>query len=361
MSMYQLFLVLSTFSFSLLFIWIIKANALKLGLVDIPNSRSSHKKITPRGAGIGFGFAYILFSSFSVWGLLPNLWLLILAIFMVYLIGILDDHKDASPKTKFYVIFFSCFLLYMDDISITSLGQYFGYDLTLSYFALPFTMFALAGFTNALNLIDGIDGLAGSIAVVILSSFLYIGYVFSDTLIFYLSLHAIIAVLAFLFFNWHPAKIFMGDSGSLLLGFLVSLIATLSLKYIHPIVVLYLAALPIIDTLVVMTRRVRRGKSPFSPDKTHIHHILLNFFEQKVRKTVLFLILLQVLFSTFGLFLVDSYDDMGEGMLSSIALLVFGGINILAYMLFTGMKRRQRLVDKVQKRKQRHNLSLIHI
>lgn len=82
-------------------------------------------------------------------------------------------------------------------------------------------------------------------------------------------------MVAFLLFNWYPAKIFMGDSGSLFLGFVISVIATMSLKYIHPVAVLYLAALPIMDTLIVMVRRMRRGMSPFTPDKTHMHHILL--------------------------------------------------------------------------------------
>ena len=95
---------------------------------------------------------------------------------MVFLVGILDDHKDASPRAKFYVIFLATFLLFLDDICIYSLGVFLGFDLKLWYFALPFTMFALAGFTNALNLIDGLDGLAGTISLVILSTFLYIGY-----------------------------------------------------------------------------------------------------------------------------------------------------------------------------------------
>jgi UDP-GlcNAc:undecaprenyl-phosphate GlcNAc-1-phosphate transferase len=84
-----------------------------------------------------------------------------LAIFLVFFIGILDDHRDSTPKEKFYMIF----LLYLDDISIYSLGTFLGYELSLWIFALPFTMFALSGFTNALNLIDGLDGLAGTISL----------------------------------------------------------------------------------------------------------------------------------------------------------------------------------------------------
>ncbi|KAB7881993.1 hypothetical protein GA417_13805, partial [Poseidonibacter ostreae] len=150
------------------------------------------------------------------------------------------------------------------------------------YFVLPFTMFALAGFTNALNLIDGLDGLAGSVSIIILSTFLYIGYINQDQLIIILTSTTITALCAFMLFNWNPASIFMGDSGSLFLGFIISLVAVISIQYIHPITILYLAAIPILDTIVVSIRRIRKGLYPFSPDKTHIHHILLNFFGKTV-------------------------------------------------------------------------------
>lgn len=329
------------FTFLLTFIFI--KNARFLGLVDIPNERSSHSKITPRGAGIGFGFAFfisiILFEN-----------RFFLAIFLVFFIGILDDHRDTTPKAKFYMIFFATFLLYLDDISIYSLGTFLGYELSLWIFALPFTMFALSGFTNALNLIDGLDGLAGTISFIILSTFLYIGLVHQDELIVTICS----VVLSSLIFNWNPAKIFMGDSGSLFLGFVISVVATISLKYIHPISVFYLAALPIVDTLIVM---VRNGKSPFSPDKTHIHHILLNFFQKKVKKTIFFLILMQSVFSLFGLMLAMNSKDLGTGSgYATMSLILFITISMLFYMIFTGMKRRQNLIEKLALRRSRNKI-----
>lgn len=342
-----------TFLSSLLFIKLIIKNASFLGLVDIPNERSSHSKITPRGAGIGFGFAFFVTILIFNYSLFIEYWLLFLGIFLVFLVGIFDDHKDASPKAKFYAIFIATFLLYLSDISIYSLGHFFGFEISLWYFALPFTMFALAGFTNALNLIDGLDGLAGTITIIILSSFLYIGYIYNDELMIILCQITIVSLLAFLVFNWNPAKIFMGDSGSLFLGFIISVVACLSLKYIHPIAVFYLAAIPIVDTLVVMTRRIRKGISPFTPDKTHIHHILLKFFGKRVKKTVFFLGLMQVLFSLVGLMLSFNSEDIGKGATSTVALIAFVGITMLFYMIFTGMKRRQKLIEKLALRKKR--------
>ena len=344
-----------TFLIALIFIKIIIKNALYLGLADIPNERSSHSKITPRGAGIGFGLAFFLSTIMLEFSFFLQHWIVFLSIFMVFLIGILDDHKDATPKAKFYVIFIATFLLYLNDITINSLGIFLGFDLNLWYFALPFTMFALAGFTNGLNLIDGLDGLAGSITIIILSTFLYIGYINDDELIINLSSFTITVVCAFLIFNWNPAKIFMGDSGSLFLGFIISIVAVLSLKYIHPISVFYLTALPIVDTLVVMIRRIKKGISPFSPDKTHIHHVLLGFFSKKVKTTVIFLLLMQALFSIAGLMMANSSNKLTIGSYSFLAFIAFIFIIILFYMILTGMKRRQKLIEKLAIRKKRNN------
>ncbi len=343
-----------TFSTTLFFIALLIKNAKILGLVDIPNERSSHTKITPRGAGIGFGFSFFITIILFHFSLFLENWMIFLAIFLVFLVGILDDHKDTSPKAKFYIIFLATFLLFLSDISINSLGDFFGFEISLWYFALPFTMFALAGFTNALNLIDGLDGLAGTVAIVILLSFLYIAHAHDDALMIILCRVTIISLLAFLMFNWNPAKIFMGDSGSLFLGFIISVVAVMSLKYIHPITVFYLAAIPIVDTLVVMVRRIRKGISPFSPDKTHIHHILLGFFRKKVKKTVYFIVLMQILFSLTGLMLAMSSKELGKGMASSVALIAFIGITILFYMIFTGMKRRQKLIEKLALKRSRN-------
>jgi len=347
----MLFQLLSTFLISFFLILVIIKNATKLGLTDIPNERSSHSKVTPRGAGIGFGGSF--FINLFIWdfNFFISNGLVFLAIFLVFLVGILDDHKDASPKAKFYVIFIASILVYLQGIYIDTLGEYFGFNLTLWYLSLPFTMFALAGFTNALNLIDGLDGLASSISIVILSSFLYIGYLYQDYLITLICSVTIVSLLAFLIFNWNPAKIFMGDSGSLFLGFIISLVAVISIKHVHPVTVVYLAALPVLDTLVVMIRRIRKGISPFSPDKTHIHHILLVFFQKKVKKTVFFLVLMQALFSLVGLSLALNSDILGKGVASTIAFLGFLGITVLFYMIFTGMKKKQKLIEKLALRK----------
>jgi UDP-GlcNAc:undecaprenyl-phosphate GlcNAc-1-phosphate transferase len=309
----------------------------KLGLVDVPNHRSVHANHTPRGAGIGMIFAVIL-SDIVFYTLTPltHIWTL-LAIFLVFIIGILDDHSDTTPKTKFLVIFVAVLFCYMDNIAIYSLGTMFGYTITLGWLTIPFTMFAVAGFTNALNLSDGLDGLAGSLSIIILSALGVIGYHHNDIFMVSLSASFITVLLAFLWFNWNPAKIFMGDSGSLTLGMVISVLSIKALTYVQSAIILFIAALPIMDTLIVMIRRKSQGKSIFSPDKTHLHHILLIFFNGNVKKTVIFLIVVQLFYSLIGLSFIETHFNQ------LYALILFLISLSMLYILLNAMVDRQKL------------------
>ncbi len=166
----------------------------------------------------------------------------------------------------------------------------------------------MAGYTNALNLMDGLDGLAASISLVILVTFFAIGWQHSDELIISLSSFFIITLLVFLLFNWHPAKVFMGDSGSLTLGVLIVILAIQSVQYITPTSVLFIIALPLLDTFIVMTRRIQRGQSPFQADKNHMHHFLFNV-KGDIRYTVIILVMMQIVFSLIG-YQIGQADDM---------------------------------------------------
>ena len=150
------FVFIGVFLLSIGLVHIVIFNAPKWGLMDIPNERSAHKVHTPRGAGIGFYFAVALILPIFYFQLLAEHWQMLLAVFLVFLIGILDDHRDAAPKTKFVVLAISTIILYFDDIYINEVGNYFGIPISLGWLALPFTIFAVIGFTNALNLIDGL-------------------------------------------------------------------------------------------------------------------------------------------------------------------------------------------------------------
>lgn len=316
----------------------------KLSLVDIPNNRSSHRKITPRGAGLVFGFIFLLavliydFQNFS------EIKYTLLAILLIYICGVFDDIFNISPKQKFVFIIVSSVIVYFNGYQITNIGTFFNLSIDLGYLALPFTVFAIVGFTNALNLTDGLDGLAGSISVIILTAIFVIGFVNNDNTLTVWSAILISIILGFLFLNWHPAKVFMGDSGSLLLGFIIAILAIKSLSYVNPASILFLAAVPILDTLIVFRRRMQRGISPFTADNNHLHHILNNIKQDKAF-TVKMLITIQIAFSC--IFLQVHQQDDALNLVSF--LLLFS----IFFNLFDPRARRRAKTARLRKKYQK--------
>jgi UDP-GlcNAc:undecaprenyl-phosphate GlcNAc-1-phosphate transferase len=326
------------FFLSLFFIYLLIKYAKNIAIVDIPNDRSVHKSITPRSGGVGFISAFLLSFIAMEFDLFAEHIFMFVAITAIFAVGFWDDYKYVAPKTKFLIIGLSTLFLYLDNIYINSLGIYFGFEASLGFFGIFFTVFVVSGFTNALNLIDGLDGLAGGISIIILSTFAYVGFVFNDELIFLLSAFTISALTAFMIFNWSPAKIFMGDSGSLSLGFIISTIAILSIKHIHPVIILYFGAIPIIDTIIVMLRRINMKRSPFLADKTHIHHILYRFFGD-TKQSVLFLVLAQLMFCFVGYVVARHIELYPLGLFPIAMFFVFFILIAMAYMVFTAILR----------------------
>ncbi len=321
----------------------------KIGMLDIPNDRSSHVDPTPRGAGVAMFFAYMSILLFFHWGFISENIGFFLALTLIFAVGVYDDNKGVSPKLKFIVIIAATLLIFfINDFQIDTLGTWFGYETKLPWiFALIITIFAIVGFTNALNLLDGLDGLAGSISLVIFTAFAYIGYIYGDSFIATISLLMIFALLGFLFFNWSPASIFMGDSGSLVLGFAIAVVAIKAIEHINVISVLLLTALPIVDTLVVMTRRMQRGLSPFNPDKTHIHHKMLTW-RGSVDHSVFILVTIQVFFSFIGVLFREFGDEIS-----------FFLVLIMLYLFFSLLDERKLVRDKLRLTKIKKKMALI--
>ena len=293
-------LLISIFLISLASIALLIKLTKRVGLIDIPNKRSIHKNPIPRGAGIAFILAVFVVLVLFDFEHIKNYYYIYLAIAIVFIAGIWDDLKNISPKIKLIFIFLSSLLLYVNDVAIHSLGTYFGYEVILpGWFVFPFTFFAIAGYTNALNLMDGLDGLAASISIVIFITFLAIGIEHNAKLLILLSSFFTVTLLAFLFFNWNPAKIFMGDSGSLSLGMAIAILGIHATEYVAPASILFMVALPLLDTFIVMIRRIQRHTSPFHADKNHMHHFLFNV-KGDIRYTVLILVMMQIVFSIIG-------------------------------------------------------------
>lgn len=319
----------------------------KLGFVDIPNERSSHKDITPRGAGIVFGLLFILGTliyEINTRQNITNLYVILFAIFIVYITGLIDDKKEISAKTKFLFIIAASIIAFYQGISINSLGIFFGYDLELHYLALPFTILVIVGLTNAINLSDGLDGLAGSISAITLSALLCIGIIYNDSVLIVWSGILISVILGFLILNWYPARVFMGDTGSLTLGFVISLLTIKSLEHVNSVSTLFLMAVPVLDTLIVFRRRMQRGQSPFKADKNHLHHILNNIKQDKAY-TVKMLIMMQFVFCCMFIQL-HNQDNV-------LNLVIFLFLFLIFFGLFDPRMKRRGKKAKLRKRYQR--------
>jgi len=254
----------------------------KYKLCDQPSERKEHVTPVPTMGGIAIITGMI--TSLLLW--LPlsfdtvNI-CFFFSIIVLFGLGIMDDVKDLSAKYKFLIQIALALLMALSGVRIDSFHGLFGiYDLSLPA-QYTFTIVAIVGITNAFNLIDGIDGLAGGL-----------GFMSLTTLGIFLTLNgqndvAMIAfalaggLLAFLYFNFNPARIFMGDTGSLVLGFTVAVLGirlmqlnTLTSLPHSPLFILGIVFIPVFDTLRVFSLRIWKGKSPFVADKTHIHHLL---------------------------------------------------------------------------------------
>jgi len=318
--------VIAIFILSLFFVRLLIEYAAKFGLQDIPNARSAHKNIVPKSAGLAFVGAVFVGQILFNFTHFTHYFYLYAAILIVMLTGLYDDKNDIKPKVKFIFLILASVLVVLNGVHIDSLGNYFGYNLQLPLFlAALFTVFAVVGFTNALNLMDGLDGLAGGLSIIMLTMFFAIGLMNHDDFMVAVSASFIAAVLAFLFFNWNPAKIFMGDSGSLTLGFVISILAVKSLAYLAPASVLFIVGLPLIDTFIVVRRRLQRGQSPFVADKNHMHHFLYKT-KLHVRFSVMMLLYIQLALSIIG-YQMKNTDQF-------LSLILFGMIVYIFFNLF---------------------------
>ena len=256
--------------------------AQRVGAVDHPNHRKVHQQITPRMGGVAFLLS-LLFIPFTLLDVSQTSQGFLLGLLIVGVTGIADDILEISSRLKFAgVIFGSLVFLLMSGTSIQSMGDLFASGVVeLGVLAIPFTLIAMVGTVNAINLSDGLDGLAAGITLITSFCLACFALLINDQFGLILAIVLFGSMLGFLYFNSYPAKVFMGDTGSLILGYTLAALSLLLIKsgeglLLSPMNMGILLGLPLVDTLYVMLKRLLSGKNPFLADKTHFHHRLID-------------------------------------------------------------------------------------
>lgn len=314
---------------------LIVVTARKRNLVYAPNQRSAHQAPVPALGGIAI-FAGILFSiafSNSVFGEFK--YVMVAAASMIFLLGLFDDLFTLKAGKKLLVmVLISLMLVYHPEFRIHNLHGF------LNITDIPVWLSVVVSFSlyifliNAINLIDGVDGLCAGLGILILGIFYFLFIFYTNDSIIILIASIIAALMGFIGYNigGNRLKIFMGDTGSLLLGFFLSVIVIFYLnknpeshfqnKYFSPLIVFSMFIVPVFDTLHVSVKRMLKGKSPFSPDKTHIHHTYLNLGLTHI-ETTLVLLGYTLFFFILNFLLVDRINQnlqLGISILTALAL-----------------------------------------
>ena len=315
---------------------VVRSLAFRIGAVDVPrDNRRMHDHPIPRMGGLAIFFGFVL----SVLIFLPlsaQLRSMLLGAVIIVILGIFDDIYALSAKLKFMVQIFAALLAVMggnrimglSNINIFSSEPYW----ELGWLSYPITILWIVGITNAVNLIDGLDGLACGVSTISSMTLLVIALNVSEPDVAVLTAALAGACIGFLPYNLNPAKIFMGDTGSTFLGFVLATVSIQGLFKFYTIfsfaVPFLMLALPIFDTCFAILRRVSKGQSPMAPDRGHIHHRLIDMgFSQKQAVAVLY-----VISAILGLSaVVLTTNGTIRAMLFLVALCVAGG---MAGMIF---------------------------
>ena len=318
-------IILIVFLFVACIIPFIEKLAVHIGAVDEPGGRHIHNKVMPKLGGLavflGFLFGYMLFCSQT-----PQMISILIGGIIILIFGIFDDIKRLPASVQFVgQIASACIVVFYGNIVMQDVSAY-GIYLNFGMFAPIITIIFIIALMNCLNFIDGLDGLAGGIATIF---FVTISIIISYTGIYNgldasLSLIMIGATLGFLLHNFHPAKIFLGNSGSMFLGYIISVISLLGFKnvtitsFIIPILIL---AIPILDTLFAIIRRILKKENPTQGDKKHLHHQLLQMTSSQV-KTVLIIYFIDILFSIASIVYVTKNAELGQIIYAILLILV---------------------------------------
>ncbi len=307
------YIILITFVSSLILVPLIRDIAVHINAMDIPDKRKVHKKPMPRLGGLAIFLSFLVGYMFFA-PLTTQMISILIGSFLIVLLGIIDDINPLKATTKLWgQIAVAMILVFYGNIYINELSIY-GMNINLGIWSYPVSLFIIVACINSINLIDGLDGLAAGTSSIYFITIIVISILLgrTDNLGFFLCLITLGSTLGFLFYNFNPASIFMGDTGSMFLGFMVAVISLLGFKtatltsFLIPILILFI---PILDTLLAILRRLIKGESIGKPDKEHVHFQLLNK-TSSVKKTVLIIYFINILFSIVSVLYAIGLTDL---------------------------------------------------
>jgi UDP-GlcNAc:undecaprenyl-phosphate/decaprenyl-phosphate GlcNAc-1-phosphate transferase len=291
--------ILLCFILSLLLTPLVKRVSIKIGAIDKPDERKVHKKIMPRMGGLAIIISFI----FGCLVFIPNsiqIWPILLGVIIIAFTGLLDDMYSLSPRMKLLGQILAATVAVLGGVQIEFITTPSGEIINFGWFSIPLTIIWIVAIINAINLIDGLDGLAAGVTSIATITISILALTLGHPLTFFMGIILLGSTLGFLVFNFYPAKIFMGDTGSLFLGYMISVLSVMGLtksaaifSLVLPIIIL---AVPIMDTTFAIIRRIVQKKPLSAPDKFHLHHCLIRLgFSHK--QSVLLIYLLSAIFS----------------------------------------------------------------
>ena len=316
-------IVISVMAFTVVLFPVVKWISHHIGALDYPNERKVHKKPMPLAGGLmiffGFLFGYMLFAPENT-----QMLSILIASFIVIITGLIDDIKPVRAKQKLVgQILAACVVTFYGKILLNDIS-FFGFYFDFGIYAYPLTIIFILALMNCINFIDGLDGLAAGVSSIFFATIGIIAFIMHNIGSLEITLTFIMlgATIGFLIFNFNPAKIFMGETGSMFLGFMIAVVCLVGFKAVtltSLFVPMSILAIPILDTLFAIIRRLISHKPIYEADKKHLHHQLLNKkFSQKT--TVLIIYLVSILFSVASIFYI--LKDRKIGMIIYIVLMI---------------------------------------
>nr|WP_244990867.1 MraY family glycosyltransferase [Brochothrix thermosphacta] len=301
---------------------LVRKFAFAIGAVDVPNDRRVNKKAMPTLGGLAIILSFLI--GFVILPVdLSSFWPILVGAFVVTLVGVLDDRFELTAGMKLFGQFLAASVvvfggnLMINYLTLPLIGQ-----INFGWFAGPFTIIWIIAIMNAINLVDGLDGLAGGISSIVLISIAAMAYVLNDFIVFPLAMVLVAAILGFLIYNFHPASIFMGDTGALFLGYMIGVLSVMGFKnvtFISLIIPIMILGVPFSDTFFAIVRRLAQKKSISEADHSHLHHRLLALGFTH-RQTVILIYALSALFA-IGAFTFFISSFVGSIMLFILLLL----------------------------------------